>query len=39
MPKILAKIAEEQGELAAELGNPEATAERIVSESADCSST
>ena len=35
MPKILAKIAEEQGELAAELGNPDATSERIVSESAD----
>jgi phosphoribosyl-ATP pyrophosphohydrolase/phosphoribosyl-AMP cyclohydrolase len=35
MPKILAKIAEEQGELAAELGNPAAPAERIVSETAD----
>jgi phosphoribosyl-ATP pyrophosphohydrolase/phosphoribosyl-AMP cyclohydrolase len=35
MPKILAKIAEEQGELAAELGNPEAPAERIVAETAD----
>jgi phosphoribosyl-AMP cyclohydrolase / phosphoribosyl-ATP pyrophosphohydrolase len=35
MPKILAKIAEEHGELAAELGNPAAPAERIVAETAD----
>jgi phosphoribosyl-ATP pyrophosphohydrolase/phosphoribosyl-AMP cyclohydrolase len=35
MPKILAKIAEEQGELAAELGNHAASSERIVSETAD----
>ena len=35
MPKILEKIAEEQGELAAELGNPDAPSERIVSETAD----
>jgi phosphoribosyl-ATP pyrophosphohydrolase/phosphoribosyl-AMP cyclohydrolase len=35
MGKILEKIAEEQGELAAELGAPEAPAERIVSETAD----
>jgi phosphoribosyl-ATP pyrophosphohydrolase/phosphoribosyl-AMP cyclohydrolase len=35
MPKILDKIAEEQGELAAELGDPDAPAERIVSETAD----
>ncbi len=35
MPKILAKIAEEHGELAAELENPAAPAERIVSETAD----
>ncbi len=35
LPKILAKIAEEQGELAAELGNPDAPAERIVAETAD----
>jgi phosphoribosyl-ATP pyrophosphohydrolase/phosphoribosyl-AMP cyclohydrolase len=35
MGKILEKIAEEQGELAAELGNPDAPAERIVSETVD----
>src|SRR5689334_11105660 len=35
MPKILAKIAEEHGELAAELAAPAAPPERIVSETAD----
>jgi phosphoribosyl-ATP pyrophosphohydrolase/phosphoribosyl-AMP cyclohydrolase len=35
MPKILEKIAEEHGELAAELANPGAPADKIVHETAD----